>query len=195
MMRLLILLALLAGGVPAQAASPGANGFDLQQLMQRLSQVRRSTAYFSEHKELGMLSAPLDSSGTLAYVAPDKLQKNTLLPKPERVTVDGDKITIEQSGEHASRTLSLADNPELGAFVESIRATLAGDLPALQRHYKVTLDGSLDAWQMTLEPKERRLRDLVKWIRIAGRDDAIRAIDSEEADGDRSDMTIVETGR
>ncbi len=194
MMRVLFLLALLAGGVPALAA-PGASGFDLQQLMQRLSQVRRSTAYFSERKQLGMLSEPLDSSGTLAYVAPDKLQKNTLLPKPERVTVDGDKITIEQSGEPASRTLSLSDNPELGAFVESIRATLAGDLPALQRHYNVRLEGSLDAWQMTLEPKERRLRELVKSIRIAGRDDAIRAIDSEEADGDRSEMTIVETGR
>jgi len=195
MIRVLILLALLAGGVPAQAAAGDPGGFDLQQLMQRLSEVRRSTAYFSEHKQLAMLNEPLDSSGTLAYVAPDKLEKNTLLPKPERVTVDGDTLTLSQSGERASRTVSLRDTPELGAFVESIRATLAGDLPALQRYYNVTVQGSLQAWQMTLEPKERRLREMVKWIRITGRDASIRSIDSEEADGDRSEMTIVETGR
>jgi len=195
MMRVLILLALLAGSVPAFAAAPEAGVPDLRQLMQRFSEVRRSTAYFSEHKRLAMLNEPLDSSGTLAYVAPDKLQKNTLLPKPERVAVDGDKLTIEQSGEPGSRTVSLRDAPELGAFVESIRATLAGDLPALQRHYNVTVEGSLEAWQMTLEPKERRLREMVKWIRITGRDASIRSIDSEEADGDRSEMTIVETGR
>jgi outer membrane lipoprotein-sorting protein len=195
MMRVLILLALLAGGVPALAAVADAGGLDLQQLMQRLREVRRSTAYFSEHKQLAMLSEPLDSSGTLAYVAPDKLEKDTLLPKPERVTVDGDRLTIEQSGERDRRIVSLRDTPELGAFVESIRATLAGDLPALQRYYNVTLQGSLQAWQMMLEPKERRLREMVKWIRITGRDASIRSIDSEEADGDRSEMTIVETGR
>ncbi|HUH83238.1 MAG TPA: LolA-related protein [Stellaceae bacterium] len=195
MMRVLTLLALLAGGVPALAAAPDGGHLDLQQLMQRLSEVRRSTAYFSEHKELAMLNEPLDSSGTLAYVAPDKLEKDTLLPKPERITVDGDKLTLSQSGDPGSRTVSLRDQPELGAFVESIRATLAGDLPALQRYYNVTLQGSLLAWQMTLEPKERRLREMVKWIRISGRDASIRSIDSEEADGDRSEMTIVETGR
>jgi hypothetical protein len=186
-----VLLSLL---VPLDAGAAADGGFDLQQLMHRLSLVPRTTAYFSEHKDVALVTEPLNSSGTLSYVAPNKLQKSTLLPKPERYTVDGDKLTIDRSGE-PERTVSLSDHPELGAFVDGVRGTLAGDLPALERHYTVALQGSLDAWQLTLEPKERRVRELVKWIHIAGRGDSIRSIASEEPDGDRSSMTIVETGR
>jgi len=194
MRRVLILLALLASAAPAPAADAGAGGFDLEALMHRLGAVKASRAYFSERKILHMLNEPLDSSGTLAYVAPDKLDKRTLLPKPEELSVDGDTLVVERGGE-ASRTLSLSDNPEIGAFVESIRATLAGDLPALERHYRVSLEGTEAEWRMVLEPKDRRLADLVKWIRFSGRDDRIRSIESEEGDGDRSEMRIVDTGR
>ena len=194
-MTRLLGVALLVLLAPLTANAAAAGGFDLQDLMHRLSLVKRTTAYFSEHKDIALVTERLDSSGTLSYVAPDKLEKKTLLPKPESYTVDGDKLTIERSGEPERRTVSLRDHPELGAFVEGIRGTLAGDLPALERHYAVALQGSLDAWQLTLEPKERRVRELVRWIHIAGRDDSIRSIESEEPDGDRSSMTIVETGR
>lgn len=185
-----LLVALWLG--PAVAAEPG---WTVQQLMQSLRQVKASTAYFSERKELHMLNEPLTSSGTLSYVAPDKLQKTTLLPKLERLTIDGDKLTIERgdTGEH--RTVSLGDYPEIGAFVESIRATLAGDLSALERYYAIALEGNAGDWQMVLEPKEKRLRALVKAIRIAGRDTSIRSIVSEQGDGDRSEMSIVEQTR
>ena len=177
---------------PATAAEPG---WALPQLMQSLRQVKSSTAYFSERKELRMLSEPLMSSGMLNYVAPDKLQKSTLLPRPERLSIDGGKLTIERSETSENRTVALADFPEIGAFVESIRATLAGDLPALDRYYTISFQGDAGDWQMTLEPKEPRLRELVKSIRIAGRGTSIRTIVSEQGDGDRSEMSIVEAGK
>ncbi len=183
-------LILLSRGLAA--AEPG---WGLPQLMQSLRQVKSSNAYFSERKELRMLNEPLMSSGTLVYAAPDKLQKSTLLPKPERLSIEDGKLTVERSENNENRTVALADVPEIGAFVESIRATLAGDLPALERYYKISLQGDAGDWQMTLEPKEKRLQELVKSIRIAGRDAAIRSIVSEQADGDRSEMSIVETGK
>jgi hypothetical protein len=182
---------LLSGGEVAAADS----GWGLPQLMQSLRQVKSSTAYFSERKDLRMLNEPLMSSGTLNYVAPDKLQKSTLLPKPERLSIDGGKLTIERSETNENRTVALADVPEIGAFVESIRATLAGDLPALERYYTISLQGDVGDWQMTLEPKEKRLQQLVKSIRIAGRDTSIRSIVSEQGDGDRSEMSIVEAAK
>jgi hypothetical protein len=163
--------------------------------MESLRQVKSSTAFFSERKELRMLNEPLMSSGTLSYVAPDKLQKSTLLPKPERLSIDGGKLTIERSESNENRTVALADFPEIGAFVESIRATLAGDLSALDRYYTISLQGDAGDWQMTLEPKENRLQQLVKSIRIAGRGTSIRSIVSEQGDGDRSEMSIVETAK
>jgi hypothetical protein len=185
-----LLVALWLG--PAAAAGPA---WDLQQLMQSLRQVKTSTAYFSERKELRMLNEPLMSSGTLNYVAPDKLQKTTLLPKLERLSIERDKLTIERSDNGENRTVSLGDFPEIGAFVESIRATLAGDLSALERYYAIRLEGDAGEWQMVLEPKEKRLRELVKSIRIAGRGTSIRSIVSEQGDGDRSEMSIVEETR
>ena len=188
----LALCLLVGAGRPAAAADLG---WGLPQLMQSLRQVTSSTAFFSERRELRMLSEPLMSSGTLSYVAPDQLQKRTLLPKPERLSIDGGKLTIERSQSNENRTVALADFPEIGAFVESIRATLAGDLPALQRYYTISLQGDAGDWQITLEPKEKRLRELVKLIRIAGRGTSIRTIVSEQGDGDRSEMSIVESAK
>jgi Outer membrane lipoprotein carrier protein LolA-like len=186
------LFVLVGAGRPAAAADLG---WGLPQLMQSLRQVTSSTAFFSERRELRMLSEPLMSSGTLSYVAPDKLQKRTLLPKPERLSIDGGKLTMERGETNENRTVALADFPEIGAFVESIRATLAGDLPALERYYTISLQGDAGDWQITLEPKEKRLRELVKLIRIAGRGTSIRTIVSEQGDGDRSEMSVVETAK
>jgi Outer membrane lipoprotein carrier protein LolA-like len=188
----LALFLLVGAGRPAAAAD---RGWGLPQLMQSLRQVTSSTAFFSERRELRMLSEPLMSSGTLNYVAPDQLEKRTLLPKPERLSIDGGKLTIERSETNENRTVALADFPEIGAFVESIRATLAGDLPALERYYTISLQGDAGDWQITLEPKEKRLRELVKLIRIAGRGTSIRTIVSEQGDDDRSEMSIVETAK
>src|ERR1700730_6519822 len=188
----LALFLLVGARRPAAAADLG---WGLPQLMQSLRQVTSSTAFFSERRELRMLSEPLMSSGTLSYVAPDKLQKRTLLPKPERLSIDGGKLTIERSETNENRTVALSDFPEIGAFVESIRATLAGDLPALERYYTIGLQGDAGDWQITLEPKEKRLRELVKLIRTAGRGTSIRTIVSEQGDGDRSEMSIVESAK
>ena len=66
--------------------------------MQGLSKVPAAKGKFVERKYLAMLTAPLDSSGTLVYTAPGRLEKNTLAPKPERLVLDQDKLTHRISG-------------------------------------------------------------------------------------------------
>jgi len=174
---------------PARAETAS---FDIEQLMSALRHVNSATGRFVERKQLRVLDKPLQASGTLIYLAPDQLQKITNAPKWERIAVRQNHITIEQGQEGNARTFSLSDRPEIGAFVESIRATLAGDLPTLMRYYAVTMDGDAAAWRLLLVPKQRKLQELVKDIRISGAGNAIRTVDTEEADGDRSVMSIVE---
>ena len=162
----------------------------LPQLMQSLHQVQSARAHFTEHKYLHILTTPVEASGTLFYIAPDKLEKNTTLPKPERLAVYDNTLTIERPGEGESRTLQLQDYPEVWAFVESIRSTLAGDLPTLSKFYEVTLSGDESRWELALEPKERKMHDLVQSIRITGTGVSLREINTQEGDGDRSDMII-----
>jgi hypothetical protein len=84
----------------------------------------------------------------------------------------------------------LRDHSEVGAFVESIRATLAGDLPALTRYFTVGLAGDANAWTLTLAPMDPKLRELVTTIRIKGTRASIVDVETTEADGDRTDMAI-----
>jgi hypothetical protein len=155
-----------------------------------LGRVRVAKAQFAERRYLSMLKEPLQFSGTLVYIAPDRLEKNTLRPRAESMVVDRDRLTIEGDGGRQRRIMMLPDHPEIWAFVESIRATLAGDLTTLDRFYKVSLEGSSEEWQLLLEPSEAKMQAMVKSIRISGKASSIRIVEILEADGDRSVMTV-----
>lgn len=150
--------------------------------------VRRASAHFVELKFEHLLNQPLQSSGTLMFVAPDRLQQQTLAPAPSRLTIEGDHLTVEQAGK--VQVLSLSEVPQLGALVASIRATLAGDQGELTRYYAATLTGTAADWTLLLEPNDARLRDLLTMVRIGGEGNTIRSIETVERDGDRTEMTI-----
>lgn len=173
---------------PVRGADAAA--WNLTELMHELGQVKTAKARFVERKYLSVLSEPLEFSGTLVYTAPDKLEKNTLLPKPESLVVERNKLTIDRGAGQQPRTLALSDYPEIWAFVESIRGTLGGDLQTLSRFYKVSLEGDARDWQLLLEPNEQKMQAIVKAIRIAGSSDWVNSIEIQEADGDRSVMTV-----
>jgi outer membrane lipoprotein-sorting protein len=172
----------------AVAAAPALAAWDLQQLMDSLAQNKSGRATFVETKRLAVLSKPIESSGELLYTAPDKLEKRTLKPRPESMIVDGDALTVERGAQKYQ--LQLQAYPEIGAFIESIRGTLAGDRKALERNYRLTLGGSADAWVLELLPLNEKMRAVVQRIRISGMRDQVGSIEISQADGDSSVMVI-----
>jgi len=181
-----------SAAVAAESSDPAA--WDLQRLMRELAQVKTANARFLERRHLGILTAPLESSGTLVYIAPDRLEKHTLRPRPESLVLERNELTVESKERNQRRTLVLQDYPVIWAFVESIRSTLAGDLPTLSRFYQVGLDGGERRWRLTLKPSEPRMQDVVSEIRISGDRSWINAIEMIETGGDRSVMTITRDG-
>ncbi|HYH42728.1 MAG TPA: outer membrane lipoprotein carrier protein LolA [Burkholderiales bacterium] len=182
--------ALLACALNAHAVEPA---WSVADLMQRLGQVKSVRAKFVERKQLRILNAPLQFSGTLIYKAPGHLEKHTLLPKPQSLVLTDDRLTVEDPAKKQRRTLSLQDYPVVWAFVESIRATLAGDVQALNRFYKVELEGGEADWRLVLRPIEPALQSMVSVIRISGARERVRVIEIVEGEGDRSIMTITES--
>jgi outer membrane lipoprotein-sorting protein len=164
--------------------------WDLSQLMQALQQVKAAKNRFVERKYLAILNEPLVSSGTLSYVAPDRIEKNTEQPKRESLRVEQGTLTMEND-QGQRRSLVLQDYPEIWAFVESIRGTLAGDLTGLTRFYDVSLDGTPEAWQLFLQPKDAKVREMVSSIRIVGKGNMLRSVETRETDGDRTVMTVL----
>ena len=160
----------------------------MPELMQELHAVRGVRATFVETKYLRALTRPLELSGTLAYRAPDRLEKHTLAPFDERLVLDGETLTIEDAKQR--RSLPLERNPPVQAFVESIRSTLAGDLETLQRFYEVRLSGERRRWRLVLVPTDATMQSVVAEILIGGREAWVETLEIRAAGGDRSVMTI-----
>jgi outer membrane lipoprotein-sorting protein len=184
--EILLVLALVAH-TSASAAEWG-----IDQLMQGMAQTRSGHATFVEKKYIAMLDQPVESSGELFYTAPDKLEKRTLKPRPESMLLDGGTLTVEQKGKR--HVLPLQNYPEIVAFIDSIRGTLAGDRSALERVYKLSLTGDEQQWALELQPISARMKKVVERIRIDGERNELRTIEIRQADGDRSVMTITQTG-
>ena len=160
--------------------------------MLQLSQVTESKARFVERKYLKVLKAPLELSGTLTYVRPGLLEKRTLKPKPETLIVADNKLTLENPARKDTRVLKLQDYPVLWGFVESIRATLGGDVKSLERFYRVELEGGPARWQLYLTPRDRKMNEVISLVRIDGSHARVDTIEVQEARGDRSVMKIYE---
>jgi len=177
-------------GMLCASAQLMAEDWGLAQLMSEFASVEKSHARFQEEKHLAMLTEPLQLSGTLRYVRPDQIEKRITQPYTESLRINHDRLEWETQGR--TRTLSLRSQPQIGALVESMRATLAGDLPALQRHYTVKLAGSRAQWAITLEPRYEDLAQFIEQIRLRGLDNQLRQVEIIEANGNRSLMRIEE---
>ncbi len=174
-------LMLLTGTIHAAA-------LNIDQLMQGLAQIRSGHAGFVEKKYIAMLDKPVESSGELLYSAPDRLEKRTIKPKPESMILDGGTLVIERGRQ--KHTLQLQDYPELAAVIDSIRGTLAGDRKALERSYRLVLEGGVEQWVLQLLPVDEKMQALIKRIRITGVRYDVRSIEINRTDGDSSLMVI-----
>jgi hypothetical protein len=156
--------------------------------MRLLAAHRHGHVSFTEVHEMAMLKAPLTSSGELFYDAPARLEKRTLVPQPETLVLDHGVLTARRG--HRQHVLELAAYPQVVPFVESIRATLAGDEAALERYFVTDFTGDLARWSLRLTPHEPVIARSIAEVTLAGERDAIRTIEIRERDGDRSRLTL-----
>jgi hypothetical protein len=171
------------GVFPALAA-----GWDIPRLMAALAANPGGRAQFVEKKYLAVLDAPIESSGELVYVAPERLERHTARPRAESMVLDGDALSLTRDGR--TLNLRLRDYPEAAAFIASIRGTLAGDRAALERNFALSLSGTAARWTLTLLPSDARLASLVLRISVEGSGGQVRQVDILQADGDRSVLQI-----
>ena len=162
----------------------------VDELMGALANNTHGAATFTEMKYLSILDEPVESSGELLFVPPDRLEKHTLKPRIEALVLKGEVLTVE--GPLQNHGLSLKDYPEVGGMIEGIRATLAGDRRALERLYRLGLEGGSDRWTLVLTPLDTRLVRLIDRIRMEGTGGELRKVEIWQAEGDHSVMSIRE---
>lgn len=177
-----------ASAVDAASQSDAPSSDRLNTLMSLLAQRKHGHVTFVEQHFLAVLDRPVESSGELFYDAPDRLEKRTLKPKHESLVLEQGVMTAHR-GRH-TYVLNLSDYPQIVPLIDSIRATLAGDRAALERLFKIALQGDLEHWKLLLVPSEDTVARTVKQIRIEGDQGAIQAVEIQQTDGDRSVLTI-----
>lgn len=177
----------------AAPALHAAADWNVTRLFEMLARERPGRALFKERKHLAILDKPVESSGELVFTPPHTLEKRTVAPRPERLLVDRERLTLERGGK--THALGLRENPSVAILVESIRGTLAGDLASLTRTYSAGLDGDVAGWRLKLRPLDPSLATLVERIEISGSHAQVRTVEIFQADGDRSVMSLTPAPR
>jgi len=165
-----------------------AHADELELLMQDMTAVKHRTVQYKEEKQMELLDAPLYSEGTLEYLAPDKLIRTVLKPSRVRYTIDSKQVIIEKADK--SRTRNLDQLPLVKTFVESFRAILAGDLISLQKYYEIDFSGNRDQWEISLQPKDKKLAAYVDRLKVSGAGDKIMLYIVEDSNGDLTRMQL-----
>ena len=166
--------------------------FGLVELMEAMAATSGVIAEFREQKHLALLEKPLESSGTLYFVPPNRLARFTLKPEASALIIDGEKLRFQQG---ARVNFDLSGSPMARAFIDNFIVLFNGDLPKLQDLYRTTFSAKDEGWTLILEPRKSPLRRLVSEIALRGDRTGIREMVMQSRDGDRTStaLNIVET--
>lgn len=192
-MRRAALCALVA--VALIGASSSASALTETELMTMLAGVTSSRARFVETRQSTMLKKPLVLSGRLIYRRPDRLEKHVQTPYQETIVIEGSRVLVMRQGSDSSRVVALPASGPAQALIESLRATLAGDLAALERHFTVGVAGTRGDWTLKLVPRDAALGAIVLSVGFAGSERRVQRIEVVEAGGDRTVTTISDDDR
>jgi len=139
---------------------------------------------FAEARFMQMLETPLVTSGELAWLGGDRLQRRVEQPLREIATIADGEVTQQREGKR-ERHFSLKRAPQLQVLLDSFVALLGGDASRLQQAFEITDEGEATGdWALTLVPRDPRVARTVASIRIDGAGSQPRCMRMQEADGD-----------
>ncbi len=166
---------------------------EINVLMRELAAAPERHGSFTEERRFAALDRPLTAHGELEYRRPGHMEKRTLGPVAETLVVDGDRLTVSNAG-GGERVLQLGSEPALRGLVDSVLGVLSGNLAALQRHYRVSAEGTTKAWRLTLQPADPVVAQFVAVVRIDGTGSTPLVFETIQTNGDSQRMTVAPAG-
>ncbi|WP_115051067.1 LolA-related protein [Xanthomonas arboricola] len=175
------MLILLFSAAPLCAAPPEA--LDVGQVLQRLARPAPVSTEFVELRGSALLKTPLRVQGHYRRPDAQTLVREVSAPYRETTTLQGDEGVLEREGK-APRRFALSRVPELAGLKSGFGALLAGDRALLEQQYRISGQGQLHAWALTLQPRDAAVARQVRELRLYGRNDELRCIESLPVKGD-----------
>jgi outer membrane lipoprotein-sorting protein len=176
-----VLFALPASGEPRNdSAQPPT----LEALMRGMAGAPGVVARFREEKRLALLSEPLESRGTLYFVPPNRLSRETSEPSRTRLVIDGDRFFFRDAA--GSEAMDLSASPIAREYVKNFIVLWSGDLAALRERYQPDFHADAKGWRLALRPRGAPLSDFIERVTLEGRGRALERMELVEAGGDRT---------
>jgi hypothetical protein len=190
------LLALLVCGAASSAESTTAAPAipataDLSALLRGMRSASGVVAHFSETKELALLSAPLEATGTIYFIPPSRLVRVVTSPGHSRLVVDGDKVRFED--ETGRKALDLSASPIARQMVDSFVVLFNGDQARLEQLYKAEFTSDGSTWHLHLSPRSSPLDRMIASFDLSGSGAHIDHMEALEPDGDKTVTRFGET--
>ena len=175
-------------------AAAGDDDWSIAVLMKELGAIQVIDATFVEKKQADFLSEDFTISGELYFKAPHSLRKTVTDPYTETISIDETTIIVQDNradgSANSARFIEIDSHPAIRLLVESMRATMAGDMEAMFETYEVGLTGSAAQWNLELVPRHKDIKKHIEAVRVAGADNKLNVISIIETDNTRSTMKL-----
>ena len=178
------MISLTLAAAPLHAADPGVDA-----LLARLARPAPDSTSFVEIRYSSLLKKPIVVSGRLEHREDGTLVRRVETPYAEVTELRGENVVVKREGSKPRR-FALDRAPELRGMLASFGAILKGDRPMLDRYFLVTAQGDKARWEITLTPRDDKLKRRLSAIVVDGAADRAKCFTLEEPDGDASLMAL-----
>ena len=167
----------------AAAPEAGTATVDADWILQKLARPAPVRTAFVELRGSAMLKAPLRIEGEYQRPDDDTLVRAVRSPYLETTTLRNGEATIARAGK-TPRKFALSRVPELAGLQASFGALLSGDRTLLEKHYRLTPQGTRQQWTLLLAPLDAQMKSSVRDITLYGRGAELRCIETRPLKGD-----------
>lgn len=178
-----VLMALLTGPAPAQAASQIPPR--LLNLLARHHEAKGFFAKFVEEKHIALLKVPLKNEGYLAYLRPDRFARVVDTPSKSKIVAQGKTLAFRE-GTGPKVELSLENRPELRALVDGIIFLLSGDADKIEQYYEIQVMECGERCRVELIAKDEKMRAMVSKFVVTVTSSRLESFEVHERSGDYS---------
>ncbi|KAF1710886.1 fatty acyl CoA synthetase [Pseudoxanthomonas sacheonensis] len=180
---MLMLLCSVAWPCAATPEAGAAAAVDADWILQKLARPAPVRTAFVELRGSAMLKAPLRIEGEYQRLDKDTLVRAVRSPYVETTTLRNGEATIARAGK-SPRKFALSRVPELAGLQASFGALLSGDRALLEKHYRLTPQGTRQQWTLLLAPLDAQMKSSVRDITLYGRGAELRCIETRPLKGD-----------
>ena len=178
------LLLLLAG---AATLAHGLTAADLQRLLQGTA---RPDVRYEEVRESPWLSSPVTTRGVL-HVNGQVLEKRVETPRAETWRLLDDRVEWVGPGNAGRKQILFSQAPALQALADVTRRAVAGDLEALERDFRISVQGDERVWSARLQPRGGVVMRQLESVELQGTGQQLRVLIVTERAGERTTTRLL----